>query len=124
MRNQAGNTCEQITAPYTLEKLIDHLSTVPETPFQRFLKANLNELNRIKADDKFLVHRINIVRLKLINPAILQGIPWKNVVKFAPWTKPYYQWLKCLNAGRNSRECLLPDHFLNWQSSIAQKTAA
>ena len=124
MINSAANTCEQITAPYTLEKLLSHIATVPETPFQRFLKGSLNELHQLQADDRLLAFRLNLIRLKMINPPILQGIQWKNVVKFAPWTKPYYQWIKCLTAGKNTPDCQLPEHFLNWQNSPTKKSAA
>lgn len=114
------NTRNTISTPYTLEKLMNHVNALHDAPFQRFLKAKLHELWLLKADDQHLAHRINLIRQEMMEPAILEGIAWKDVIRYVAWTKPYYLWIKCLAAGQNSSECLLPAHFLNWRDSIVE----
>ena len=109
-----------LEAPYTLESLTQYLSKLPDAPLQRFLKDKFHELWLIKADDQYLAHRINLIRQEMMAPAILEGIPWKDVVKLVTWTKPYYKWIKCLAAGKNSKDCILPKEFLNWRDVIVE----
>ena len=109
-----------LKAPYTLESLNRYLSTLPDAPLQRFLKDKFHKLWLIKADDQHLAHQINLIQHEMMEPMILEGIPWKDVVKVVAWAKPYYQWVKCLSAGKNSSDCQLPRHFLNWRDVIVE----
>ena len=120
MNNTTANKLNTINTPYTLEKLMNHVNTLPDAPLQRFLKDKLHELWLIKADDQHLAHRINLIRQEMMEPAILEGIPWKDVAKRVTWTKPYYKWIKCLAAGKNSKDCILPKEFLNWRDVIVE----
>ena len=111
--------CVQPLPPYTLDSLLVNLQNLPDGILQRHLKDCLTDLKKLSADNVSpeALQRISNDLVELDLP-LVGGSSWDIFAERRPWVEPYYKWVQCLAAGKNSDDCVLPEEFLNWCDKV------
>ena len=108
-----------LTPPYTLDALLANFRNLPDALMPRYLKDCLTELKKLSTDNVSpeALQRISNDLLELDLP-LVGSMPWETFTEDVPSLRPYHEWVKCLAAGKNSNDCVLPEKFLNWRDKI------
>lgn len=124
MKNTNANDLA-LTPPYTLDSLLSYLPNLPDALMQHYLKECFTELKKLSGNNGCspeALQRISNDLVELDLP-LVGRLPWDIFTENLPWVQPYYKWVQCLAAGKNSVDCILPEAFLNWQENLPAESA-
>ena len=124
MKNTNANDLA-LTPPYTLDSLLSYLPNLPDALMQHYPKECFAELKKLSGNNGCspeTLQRISNDLIELDLP-LVGCVPWEIFTENLPWVEPYYKWVQCLAAGKNSVDCILPETFLNWRDKLPAESA-